>query len=383
MEFLDYQTLKLIWWALIGVLMVGFTVTDGFDMGVGTLLLIIGKSNDDRRVMINSMAPHWEGNQVWLVTAGGAMFAAWPQVYATAFSGFYFAILLTLAALFFRPVGFDYRGKIDDPRWRRLWDIGLFAGGAIPPIIFGVAFGNLLQGVPIVFDEYLRLEYQGTFFGLLNPFGLLAGVLCLVMVLTQGATWLLMKTDGELEARSRKTAIICGVLTTVLFAIGGFWVAKMDGYVILNNSLNGTGQSNPLTKEVGIQAGAWLNNYSAYPWMIAAPVLGLAMPLLTAVLAVAKRAGLAFVTSSLAIAGVICTAGFSMFPFIMPSSVAGHLSSSLTALDSTSSQNTLTMMLCAAIIFVPIVLAYTCWTYYKMFGRISHKYISDNSHSLY
>jgi cytochrome bd quinol oxidase subunit 2 apoprotein (EC 1.10.3.-) len=144
----DYEMLRLIWWALIGVLLIGFTVTDGFDMGVGALLTLIGKTDSERRVMINSVAPHWEGNQVWLVTAGGALFAAWPLVYAVSFSGFYIAMVLTLAALFFRPMGFDYRSKIDDKRWRTAWDWGLVAGGFVPPVIFGVAFGNLLQGVP-------------------------------------------------------------------------------------------------------------------------------------------------------------------------------------------------------------------------------------------
>lgn len=177
----DYEVLRFAWWLLIGVLLIGFSVTDGFDIGVGILLRIIGKTDVERRIMINSIAPHWEGNQVWLVTAGGALFAAWPMVYAAAFSGFYVTMMLVLAALFFRPVGFYYRAKLDHPRWRNLWDWGIVVGSLVPAVVFGVIFGNLLQGVPFYIDSYLRLFYTGDFFQLLNPFGLLAGVVSLAM----------------------------------------------------------------------------------------------------------------------------------------------------------------------------------------------------------
>ena len=167
---MDYEFLRFIWWLLIGVLLIGFAVTDGFDMGVGALLKIVGKTDNERRVMINAVAPHWDGNQVWLITAGGALFAAWPPVYATSFSGFYLAMILTLVALYMRPIGFDYRSKLDSPRWRSNWDWALTFGSSVPPIIFGVAFGNLLIGVPFHFDELLRIIYTGSFFALLNPF---------------------------------------------------------------------------------------------------------------------------------------------------------------------------------------------------------------------
>lgn len=378
---LDYEVLRVIWWALVGVLLIGFAITDGFDMGVGALLPVIGKNDTERRVIINTIAPHWDGNQVWLITAGGAIFAAWPTVYATAFSGFYVAMVLTLMALFFRPVGFDYRSKIEDPRWRTTWDWCLFIGGAVPPIVFGVAFGNLLQGVPFSLDQYLRSTYEGNFFGLLNPFGLLAGFVSLFMVVTQGATWLMLKTDGDVLKRARNVASVTGVLTAVLFALAGYWVAHgIDGYVI--TAFNGVDAvSNPLHKSVATQAGAWLNNYSVYPWMIVAPVLGVVMALLTSLLARFGQGALAFVTSSLTMAGIILTAGFSMFPFIMPSSL--NPAHSLTVWDATSSQNTLSVMLVAAVIFVPIILAYTLWTYFKMFGRVNKQFIEANKHSVY
>src|SRR5487761_2662828 len=191
----DYATLKVIWWLFVGVLLIGFSVTDGFDLGVGALLPFLGKNDEERRVIINSVGATWDGNQVWFITAGGALFAAWPLVYATAFSGFYIALILTLFALFFRPVGFDYRSKVADARWRSAWDWGLFAGGFVPALIFGVAFGNLLQGVPFSFDNDLRVTSSGSFWQLLNPFGLLAGVVSLAMLVMHGAVYLQIRTE--------------------------------------------------------------------------------------------------------------------------------------------------------------------------------------------
>ena len=378
---LDYEVLRVIWWALIGVLLIGFAVTDGFDMGVGALLPILGRTDNERRVMINTIAPHWDGNQVWLITAGGAIFAAWPMVYATAFSGFYTAMVLTLMALFFRPVGFDYRSKIEDPRWRSTWDWCLFIGGFVPPVVFGVAFGNLLLGVPFTMDQYLRSTYTGNFFGLLNPFGLLAGVISLMMILTQGATWLMMKSDGSVRARARYSAAITGLLTGILFLAAGFWIAKaIPGYTI-DQFMGIDGVSNPLRKSVLVEAGSWMRNYDTYPWMMVAPVLGVLMALFTAIFAWAGKGALAFISSSLTMAGIILTAGFSMFPFIMPSSL--NPAHSLTIWDATSSQNTLSVMLVAAVICVPIVLGYTIWTYIKMFGRVSNQFVEKNKHSVY
>ena len=376
----DYEMLRLVWWVLVGVLLIGFAITDGFDMGVGALLPFVGKKDVERRVMRNTMGPHWEGNQVWLVTAGGALFAAWPMVYAAALSGFYIAMILTLMALFFRPVGFKYRSLQEGAQWRTSWDWALFAGSAIPPVIFGVAFGNLLQGVPFSFNQFLMLTYHGNFFGLLNPFGLLAGLVSLFMIVTQGAAWLMMKTEGEVLARSRTAAMIFSLLTLVLFALAGVWVSGMDGYVIVG-AVATDAVTNPLHKEVVVQAGAWMQNYNLYPWMIAAPVLGLVMSLLTALAAKLGKGWMAFLFSSLAIAGIILTAGFSMFPFVMPSSL--EPSQSLTMWDATASFNTLKVMTVVAVVFVPTVLAYTIWTYIKMFGRVSNKHIEDNQQSLY
>ena len=378
---LDYEVLRVIWWALVGVLLIGFAITDGFDMGVGALLPIIGKSDTERRVMINTIAPHWDGNQVWLITAGGAIFAAWPTVYATAFSGFYVAMVLTFMALFFRPVGFDYRSKIEDPRWRSTWDWCLFIGGAVPPIVFGVAFGNLLQGVPFTLDTFLRSSYEGNFFGLLNPFGLLAGIISLLMVLSQGAAWLMLKSDGAVLARARGVASVTGLLTAILFAAAGYWIAHgIQGYGITEFA-GIDAASNPLRKTVVVATGSWMQNYELYPWMLIAPFLGVSMALLTSLFAKLGRGAVTFLCSSLTMVGIILTAGFSMFPFIMPSSL--NPAHSLTIWDATSSQNTLSVMLVAAVIFVPIILGYTLWTYMKMFGRVNAKFIEENKHSVY
>ncbi|MCT8343475.1 MULTISPECIES: cytochrome d ubiquinol oxidase subunit II [Photorhabdus] len=377
----DYEVLRFIWWLLIGVLLIGFAVTDGFDMGVGILLRIIGKNDTERRIMINSVAPHWDGNQVWLITAGGALFAAWPMVYAAAFSGFYVAMILVLSALFFRPVGFDYRSKLESRKWRNMWDWGIFVGSFVPPLVIGVAFGNLLQGVPFNVDSQLRLFYTGSFFGLLNPYGLLAGIISLMMIVTQGATYLQMRTTGELRLRSRVATYLCALVTMVAFLLAGVWlIYGIDGYVV-TGGLDTMAQSNPLHKEVAHQAGAWLTNFNNYPWLWVLPALGVASPLLTMLMTRMNKAGWAFLFSSLTIAGIILACGVTMFPFVMPSITDPNVS--LTMWDATSSLMTLRVMSVVALIFVPIVLGYTIWCYYKMFGRLDKSFIEDNKHSLY
>ncbi|WP_413453342.1 cytochrome d ubiquinol oxidase subunit II [Erwinia persicina] len=378
---LTYEELRFIWWLLIGILLIGFAVADGFDMGVGMLTRILGRSDTERRIMINSIAPHWDGNQVWLITAGGALFAAWPMVYAAAFSGFYVAMILVLASLFFRPVGFDYRSKIEDMRWRGMWDWGIFIGSFVPPLVIGVAFGNLLQGVPFHIDNDLRLFYTGNFFQLLNPFGLLAGVVSLTMILTQGATYLQMRTVGELHLRTRKAAQISAAVMMVCFALAGVWIVYgIDGYVV-TSALDHNGASNPLVKEVSRQAGAWMLNFNNAPVLWAIPALGVVLPLLTILFSRIEKGAWAFVFSSLTLACVILTAGIAMFPFVMPSSTVPNVS--LTMWDATSTGLTLKVMTVVAAIFVPIILAYTTWCYYKMFGRLTKEQIESNSHSLY
>lgn len=379
---LDYESLRVIWWLLVGVLLIGFAVSDGFDLGVGALLTLVGRSDAQRRVMINTVGPHWDGNQVWFITAGGAIFAAFPLIYATAFSGLYLALGLTLMALWMRPLGFDYRSKLEDPRWRRAWDWALFAGGLVPALIFGVAFGNMLQGVPFSFDDSIKATYSGSFFGLLNPYALLAGLVSVAMLLLHGAVWLQLKTDGELLARARGVAVLLGLATTALFGLAGLWLALgIDGYVITSD-FAGDAASNPLAKTVLREDGAWLANYGRWPWMLLAPATGLLAPVAAALLSARGRGALAFVASSASIAGIILTAGFSMFPFMMPNSA--NPSQSLTLWDASSSHYTLSIMFWVAAFFVPLILAYTAWSFYVMRGRVSEADVRDgSSHTVY
>jgi cytochrome d ubiquinol oxidase subunit II len=378
---LDYETLKLVWWLFVGVLLIGFAITDGFDMGAGVLLPWGGRNDEERRVIINAVAPHWDGNQVWLITAGGAIFAAWPATYAAAFSGFYVAMMLVLFSLFFRPVGFDYRSKIENPTWRNLWDWGLFAGGFVPALVFGVAFGNLLQGVPFQYDDFLRPWYTGSFFQLLNPFALLTGVVSLSLLTLHGAVYLHTRTTGAVKERMEKAVMIFGALLIVSFAGAGIWIASgFDGYEIVSMPATDT-LPNPTAKTVEIAAGAWMQNYQKFPAAIAAPVLGF-LGIAGAVFFTARnRGGLAFISSSLAIIGVIMTAGVSMFPFIMPSStVPSH---SLTLWDASSSHLTLTVMFWATMIFLPIVIGYTLWCYKSLWSKVTIEEIRAKSHELY
>lgn len=377
----DYETLKLIWWLFVGVLLIGFAITDGFDLGVGALLPFLGKNDEERRVIINSVGATWEGNQTWFITAGGALFAAWPLVYAAAFSGMYFALILTLFAMFFRPVGFDYRSKVQDARWRSAWDWGLFAGGFVPALIFGVAFGNLLQGVPFSFDADMRLTYTGSFWALLNPFALLAGVVSVSMLVMHGAVYLQIRTEGIIEKRAIKAVRIAAIILIATFAAAGFWIMTgISGYKIISIAATNLALT-PLDKQVEIVAGAWMTNFNTHPLLWIAPVAGFTGAMLTLVLSAARQAVVAFVTSSIALSGVILTAGIAMFPFIMPSS--SNPQSSLTIWDAVSSHTTLQIMFWMVLIFLPIIILYTSWVYGVLRGKITVEGIRANDHNVY
>ena len=377
----DYETMKLIWWALVGVLLIGFVVMDGMDLGVGTLLPFMSKDDVERRVVINTVGPHWDGNQVWFITAAGALFAAWPAVYAAAFSGFYFAMMLVLFALFFRPVGFDYRSKLENPKWRNFWDWGLFIGSMLPGLVFGIAFGNLLQGVPFHYDDFLRPYYTGSFLGLFNPFALLSGVVSLGMLTLHGAIYLQLRTTDVLNARARRFVRLATLVTLTSFALAGLWVAfGMDGYRIVSQPEPGA-LPNPLAKTVEIASGAWMQNYRSQPLTMIAPIAGFLGLLLTWLFSRLGRPGLGFISSAIGMAGIITTAAVSMFPFVMPSS--SNPNASLTLWDAASSHMTLSIMFVAAAIFVPLIILYTSWCFYKMRGKVTVEAIRENSHSAY
>lgn len=375
-ELLDYETLRLIWWLLLGVLLIGFAVMDGFDLGTQTLLPFVAKTDIERRVVINSVGPVWEGNQVWLILGGGAIFAAWPPLYAVSFSGFYLAMFAILAALILRPVGFKYRSKRESTRWRNGWDWALFVGGIVPALIMGVAVGNVLQGVPFRFGSDLRIFYDGTtLFELLNPFGLLAGLLSVAMLSMHGASWLMLKTDGVVRDRARRYGAAAALVTIVLFALGGLWIwAGIDGYRF-TSAIVTDGPSNPLAKTVEQGAGIWFENYAAKPWTMTAPVLGFVGALGALLFAAIRKEVLTLLSSGLSIFGIISTVGLSMFPFILPSSIDPN--SSLTVWDASSSHLTLFIMLVSTAIFLPIILAYTTWVYRVLWGKVDEQEIRD------
>jgi len=377
----DYETLRFIWWLLVGVLLIGFAVMDGHDMGVGMLLPYAGRDDVERRVVINTVGPHWDGNQVWLITAGGALFAAWPLVYAAAFSGFYWAMLAVLWTLFLRPVAFDFRSKVAHPAWRRAWDWGLFAGSTVPPLIFGVAFGNLLRGVPFHFDANLVAYYTGSFWQLLNPFALLAGVVSVAMIGFHGANYLMHRTEGEVRARARNASTAFGLLLVATFALAGLWVAFGVGGYAITAGADPMAASNPLAKTVVAAPGAWLANYDRHPLTMLVPAAAFAGAFAGIFLARLGHGLAAFAASSVAMAGVIGTAAVSMFPFVMPSS--SHPGSSLTVWDATSSRLTLGLMFWAVVIFMPLVLFYTQWAYRVMRGKVTAAYIRENERSAY
>ncbi|MDQ0322725.1 cytochrome d ubiquinol oxidase subunit II [Pararhizobium capsulatum DSM 1112] len=380
-ELIDYQTLRLIWWLLLGILLIGFAVTDGFDLGVGTLLPFVGKTDTERRIAINTIGPVWEGNQVWLILGGGAIFAAWPPLYAVSFSGFYLAMFAILFALILRPVGFKYRSKRESPRWRNNWDWALFIGGFVPSLIFGVAVGNVLQGVPFRFADDMRIFYDGSFFGLLNPFALLCGLLSVAMLVTHGAAWLVLKASGPVADRARGFGGYGALGVILLFALAGLWLSfGIDGYAI-TSEVSPIGPSNPLLKTVAVKPGAWLANYGTHPWMMIAPVLGFLGAIATWFCFRARMEVATLLFSKLSIFGIISTVGLSMFPFILPSSVDPK--SSLTVWDASSSHMTLFIMLVSVVIFLPIILAYTAWVYRVLWGKVDEKSVTDKSGHAY
>ncbi|SEG31960.1 cytochrome d ubiquinol oxidase subunit II [Jhaorihella thermophila] len=383
-ELIDYETLRVIWWALLGVLLIGFALTDGFDMGVGALLPFVAKTDVERRVVINTVGPVWEGNQVWFILGGGAIFAAWPPLYAVSFSGFYLAMFVVLAALIVRPVAFKYRSKRDSATWRSSWDWALFVGGAVPALLFGVAVGNVLLGVPFYLTEDLMAMYPGNFLtkfiGLLRPFALLAGVVSFSMLLMHGAAWLSLKTEGLIANRARRIGTYAGIVAMAGYALAGLWLALgIDGFALVGEVVT-DGPSNPLYSEVA-RGGSWLSAYAERPWIIAAPIMGFVGMALALRGLIAGREVSTLLWSKLGITGVISSVGLTMFPFILPSTVDPN--SSLTVWDSSSSHQTLFIMLVCTVIFMPLILMYTAWVYKVLWGKVTEADVTSNSDTVY
>ena len=374
---LDYETLRVIWWLLMGVVLAGFAVMDGFDLGAVAFVRILGRDDDERRALIETFEPFWEGNQVWLILGGGAVFAAWPLLYAASFSGFYFAILLVLLALILRPVALNVRNKDESPRWKATWDGLLTFSGVVPSLLFGVALGNLFLGVPLRYDNMLRLTYEGGLIGLLRPFALLCGLVSLSMLLMHGLAWLAMKAHDELAVRARRWLVALALGYAALYAAAGLWLAfGVQGYRLDSPAASDL-PSNPLGKVVSV-TGTWFANGPLGRWAIVLGVVAIVAALACALLARGGYSRLAFVASAGAVKLTVLSVGFALFPFLMPSSL--DLRSSLTVWDASSSQHTLGLMLIATVVFLPLILLYTSWVYSVMRGRVSLEQVKQSHH---
>jgi cytochrome d ubiquinol oxidase subunit II len=374
--FLDYETLQILWWLFLGVILIGFAVMGGSDLGVAALLRWAGRNDSQHRIIINTIAPVWEGNQVWLILGVGAILAAFPPLYAVAFSSFYGPLLLILIALVVRPVAIKYRSKNDDRRWRSAWDWALVIGGVIPPFLIGVALGNVLIGLPFYFDEDLRSFFEGSALGLLSPFAMLCGILALSMTLMHGAVYLALKTDGEIQARARHATVAAALLSIALFTVAGLWTAfGMDGYVLTRSGAL-VGVDGLIDTTVERETGAWLSNYGTL-WPILIPLVAYAGALSTIAAALRRRFAVAWATSAASVAGVIGTFGAATFPFILPSSI--DPGASLTIWNSSSSHLALFLLFLVTIVLLPIVIAYTTWVFRIMRGKIDEEFIKGDS----
>jgi cytochrome d ubiquinol oxidase subunit II len=336
------MTLNTVWFILIAILYIGFFVLEGFDFGVGILLPFLSRDTDPsavdkkRRMIINTIGPHWDGNEVWLLTAGGATFAAFPEWYATLFSGFYLPLFLLLMALIVRGVAFEFRSKDDDPRWRSLWDWCIFIGSAVPALLMGVAFANLVRGVPIDAD----MNYVGGFFNLLNPYALIAGAASLLTFTLHGAIFLSLKTDGEMRQKAGRAAEI-------------LWLPTVIALLIL---LISTYLETDILVHLGVNPGI-------------VPVAGMVAILASGYFIRKRMEGWAFVATLTTIAFSVLTAFLILYPRVMVSSL--DMSYSLTISNAASSPYTLRVMTIVALIFVPIVLAYQGWSYWVFRKRLT------------
>ena len=374
-----YTALKLVWALLLGVLLTGLAVMVGMDMGVGTLLRFVGRNDAERRAALNIIGPHWDGNQVWFILGGGAIFAAFPTLYATSFSIFYIVMILLLFSMIMRPVAFEYRSKVDAWRWRETWDWAFLISGAVPMIVYGAAIGNVLQGVGFHFSwDGQYYQDESFIWYLLNPFALLCGVLSLALSIHQGGAMLMIRGEGAIAMRARRFAIWGGAIAAALFVIGGIWVPFIRGFVYtqpVNPAMAATPLNGPA---VAMQAGAWMGNFHSFPILWLVPALGLAGMILGPLALAARRPVLGWWLGATAWIGTIGTVGAAMFPFLMPSTTAP--SQSLTVWNASGSAYNLGWMLVFALIFTPAIIAYTSWAFHLMGGKVNPEKVSRDEH---
>ncbi len=381
---LDYVFLKVVWWAIIGAILIIYACTAGFDAGV-TMYMPFLKNEKDRRVVLNTSAPTWDGNLTWIVFAGGGLFVVWPVIYSTAFSGMYAAMLLILFSLFLRPPGYEYRNKIDSHTWRRVWDWALFISAVVPVFVFGVAFGNCFMGFPFHFEAHtFRSFYTGSFWDLLNPYAFLSGIISVLMVLMHGSVYLQRRTEGSLRKLALKVHVITAILLLIGFTTSGLLLMyKIVGYKLISSPADPT--VNPLSNVVSKGVGYWIQTYDRYPWKYLAPIVAYGGILESLWAAAYGWRATAFWASCFAIGGIIGTAGATLFPFLMPSST--NLSQSLTVWDATSTQYALNTMLYVGVFLLIIILGYKIFAYNTIWSKketlTTEDIEKDENHAFY
>jgi len=335
---MNHETLQIIWYILIYVLIIGYAILDGFDLGVGILSPFIAKTDRERRTLLAAIGPFWDGNEVWLLTAGGALFAAFPHVYATLFSGFYLALMLLLLTLILRAVSFEFRSQVENPAWRRTWDWLFFFGSLLPAFLTGVVMGNVVRGVPLTAE----MEFSGTFFGLLNPLALMFGCGGLVMYILQGAIYLTVKTEGELAKRARKRAKKAWMVLIVLVA-----VIDIFSFILVPQRYH---------------------NFSSAPLTIIVPILLVIFTVLTRTSMIKGNPRRTFLFSSLTIASLLGTLAVANYPLLLPASNIAKYS--LSIFNASASAKTLTAMLIIVLIGMPLVLLYTIYIHRLFRGKV-------------
>ena len=372
---MDYELLRLMWWGILGFFIVGFVILDGLDMGVAMALPFLGRNDIERRMIINTIGPIWESNQVWLILSGGILFAAWPILYSVLFSILYIPLFIVLASLIMRPVAFKFRSKLPSLTWRYFWDWSLFTSGLIPAFMLGVIIGNIFLGLPFSFDTDLRISSHGHDYNLFNPFALSCGVLSVLMMLTQGTAYLYTKIDWILAYKAQNIMRSCIFLTIFIFMGIFFWIYRdMDGYHV-SNALSANLPSHPLHKNVIRLSQGWIYNYAMHPFLLMIPCL----IFLGGFIAMILKTRFVLFGTSLMIVSVFGTFGICLYPFLLPSSY--HLASSLTIWDASASFQTLKVMFIATVLFVPLILVYVRWAYRILRGRIISQDILMNENS--
>ena len=380
---LDYLFLKVAWWMLIGVVLMVYASTAGFDAGV-TMYMPFLRDEADRRVVLNTSAPTWDGNLTWIVFAGGGLFVVWPVVYSTSFSGMYTAMLVILFSMFLRPPAYEYRNKIDSAKWRRICDWGLLISGVVPVFVFGVAMGNCFLGFPFYFDPHTyQAFYTGNFLDLLNPYGLLSGFVSVVMVLMHGSVYLQRRTEFHLRRLAFKVHFITAILLLTAFTIAGLLLMyHIIGYKLISSATEPTLQ--PLNNVVQSGTGVWIQTYAQYPWKYLAPIAAYAGILESLWAAYYGWYATAFWASCFAVGGIVATGGASLFPFLMPSST--HPNESLTVWNAASSQYALNSMLYIGVFLLVIILGYKIFAYSTIWGKkstLTAEDIEKNEHTFY